>query len=371
MSDIKASLEAYTYKELKSVCAEMQLPMTGNSKTNVIKALETSLKDEGLKDTFYELLSEIDEEKEKVKTKELELKEEKEAKKAAEAREQQRLDEQRKFDHEIKLKEIEAQTASDRIKAELEKSKIEADTKCKELEAQLALKKLEGEQAAAAASVPVNVSAPPTSSRTIDIKKFMPMYTPSCDITLFLKQFERSIAQAEVPKSKWALHLQSLLTGELCTVIAGLSDEEACDYDVVKSKLLARFQITPDAAKVKFRGLEKSDEQTYSDLAYQMKTHFEQWLKLAKVDGDYHKLVELMCLEQYLNKCPNNLKYWLQEKEQVTTIEQAALLSDDYVTRRKVSSQENQLKTNQSRFKPSLNGGSLNGKTRTSQNGSK
>ena len=123
MSDLKASLEAFTLKELKSVCAEMEIPHA-YSKAKLIKALETSLKDEDKKESFFELLADLKSEK---------------------ATEQQKLDiRQKEIDNQLKIKEIEAQMIADRIKAdleiekgkrevELEKNRREADTKSKEL----------------------------------------------------------------------------------------------------------------------------------------------------------------------------------------------------------------------------------------------
>jgi hypothetical protein len=52
--------------------------------------------------------------------------------------------------------------------------------------------------------------------------------------------------------------LQSLLTTELIVVTAQLPLEEALNYDVVKSKLLERFQLTTDADENRRSGREIS-----------------------------------------------------------------------------------------------------------------
>ena len=177
------------------------------------------------------------------------------------------------------------------------------------------------------------------SGPNINFKNYMATYDGKADINLYLVQFERSCLHAEIPKSKWSLHLQALLTTELVTVTAQLPDEEARDYDVVKSKLLERFQLTSDSARLKFRALDKGNEQTFPDFAFGLRTHFNSWLKLSGANN-YEKLCDLILMEHFISKCPPVVKCWPQDKDKLEKIEPTALLAEEYVVRRKTNQQE-------------------------------
>src|SRR5207253_7469151 len=144
---------------------------------------------------------------------------------------------------------------------------------------------------------------------------------------------------AEIPESRWCLHLEALLTTELITVTAQLSAEDAKEYQTVKAKLLERFQLTSDSARIKFRSLEKTNEQTFPDFAFALRTHLNSWIKLAKV-STFEELLDLVAMEHFIGKCPNHVKYWLQDKGPLTKIEVAALQAEEYVIRRHTNHME-------------------------------
>src|SRR5207253_209555 len=203
-------------------------------------------------------------------------------------------------------------------------------------ETNLETARLSNERAAMATQAQNNVVH---TSPNINIKNYMSAYDGKADINLYLIQFERSCLQAEIPKSKWSLYLQALLTTELVTVTAQLPDEEARDYDVVKCKLLERFQLTADSARIKFRALDKGNKQTFPDFAFGLRTHFNSWLKLSGANN-YEKLCDIILMEHFISKCPPVVKYWLQDKDKLEIIETTALLAKEYVVRRKTNQQE-------------------------------
>src|SRR5207253_4596707 len=119
----------------------------------------------------------------------------------------------------------------------------------------------------------------------------------------------------------------------LVTVTAKLADEYAKCYQTVKDKILERFQLTSDSARIKFRSLEKPTEQTFPDFAFSLRTHLSSWLKLSNVKT-FEQLVDLVAMEHFINKCPNHVKCWLQDKGPLVKIEAAALQAEEYVIRR-------------------------------------
>src|SRR5207253_9878038 len=183
------------------------------------------------------------------------------------------------------------------------------------------------------------VNVPQASSHSINIKNYIAPYDGKADINLYLVQFERSCLMADIPERRWCLHLQALLTSELITVTAQLSAEDAKDYQTVKAKLLERFQLTSDSARIKFRSVEKSNDQNFPDFAFLLRTHLNSWLKLSKIKT-LEELVDLVAMEHFMNKCPPYVKYWLQDKGPQTKIEATALLAEEYVIRRKTNQAE-------------------------------
>lgn len=52
------------------------------------------------------------------------------------------------------------------------------------------------------------------------------------------------------------------------------------------------------------------------------------------------RLVESVCLTQFYHSIPESGKLWVQDREGVETVQRAAELADEYVTRRKLSGDE-------------------------------
>jgi hypothetical protein len=170
----------------------------------------------------------------------------------------------------------------------------------------------------------------------INIKNFISPYTKGHDIELYLNCFERSCEQVGIPKEKWPLYLQSLLTTELIVVTAQLPLNEALDYECVKLKLLERFQLTTDAARAKFRAMKKEEEQSFPDYAYKLRSSLNTWTKLAGVDS-LEKSLDLILMEQFVRDFPPQVRNFIQEKTEITNVEKAALLSEDWVIRKKTN----------------------------------
>ena len=68
----------------------------------------------------------------------------------------------------------------------------------------------------------------------------------------FLLRFERYAEAQHWDKSDWALSLCALLRGKALDVFALMSKTEALDYNVLKTALLRRYELTDDGFKKKF-----------------------------------------------------------------------------------------------------------------------
>lgn len=59
-----------------------------------------------------------------------------------------------------------------------------------------------------------------------------------------------------------------------------------------------------------------------------------KWLKGNKADKDLKKLIDLFCWEQFYKAIPDFVRDWLQDKQDEMSLEQAAILADEFVSRK-------------------------------------
>lgn len=59
-----------------------------------------------------------------------------------------------------------------------------------------------------------------------------------------------------------------------------------------------------------------------------------EWLKSADVYGDLDKVIECMCLEQFFRTIPEPMRLWILDRSEVTTVQKAAELAEEYASRR-------------------------------------
>ncbi|KAK8771457.1 hypothetical protein V5799_025302 [Amblyomma americanum] len=84
----------------------------------------------------------------------------------------------------------------------------------------------------------------------------------------------------------------------------------------------------------------KNDSEGYPDFAYGLKTNLLEWLKGAEVYESRDKIIECFWLEQFYRSIPQVVKLWVQDREKVDTVERAAELAEEYVSRRRLSTEE-------------------------------
>ena len=180
-----------------------------------------------------------------------------------------------------------------------------------------------------------------------DMSRYMqPFKENSEDVLLFLTTFKRICVQMQFPEETYSVRLLSLLSGTAREVVTRLCDDDFKDFEKVKKQLLQRYQLTAEALHLKFRSVSKTNKQSYSDFAYTLNTYFSEWVRTAKCDKDFDKLVQLMCVEQFLEKVPKELKMWLVDKGNLNSVVEVATMADEWTARR-VGSQQN-CQTNES-----------------------
>ncbi|XP_071490086.1 uncharacterized protein [Diadema antillarum] len=166
------------------------------------------------------------------------------------------------------------------------------------------------------------------------IRRQLPFYKEGEDVDVFLRTFEKMAHLNNWPRDVWALQLAPLLSGKAREAYARLSLESSRDYDAVKAAILRRYDLTPDAYRVKFRELRVDKEETYTEFSVKLSDLLGRWLEGAGADTDADKLKEQILMEQMLKQVPYDLRVWLRDHEP-PTLQAMARLADQYVQSRK------------------------------------
>lgn len=154
------------------------------------------------------------------------------------------------------------------------------------------------------------------------------------DIGLFLVNFERTCERQGFSQDTWPQRLLSLLPGEASEVIARLTKEEADEYSEVKSSLLKKYRLSAEGFRQKFRNAVKENNDSYPEFAYKLMANMGEWLKEAKAYGNHDKVLECIGLEQFYQRLPEKVRFWVQDRPDVNTVTKAAELAEEFVTRR-------------------------------------
>ena len=158
--------------------------------------------------------------------------------------------------------------------------------------------------------------------------KLVPKFNEK-DVEKFFLHFEKLAESMGWSKSIWTVLLQSVLIGKAQEVYSALSVEQSTDYDVVKNTIMQAYELVPEAYRQKFRSRQKGVGETYVEFAREKETLFDRWCSSKEVGEDYHKLREVMLLEEFKNSVRREVKTHLEEQK-VDTLRKAAKMADEY-----------------------------------------
>ncbi|XP_028253710.1 uncharacterized protein LOC114429061 [Parambassis ranga] len=161
--------------------------------------------------------------------------------------------------------------------------------------------------------------------------KLLPL-SPEDDIEHFLTTFERMAQVCRWPRDEWAVRLVPLLTGKARSayVLMDMADSE--DYERVKAAILAKYEITAETYRRRFRSLEILQGETPRELYVRLKDLFSKWVKPEK--STVKELSEKMILEQFLRMMHPELEVWIREHDPHTA-EKAAELAEVFTAARR------------------------------------
>ena len=170
------------------------------------------------------------------------------------------------------------------------------------------------------------------SAKRFDPTKFIKLVPPFLEkeVDKYFAHFEKVADRLDWPKELRTLLLQSVLVGKAREVYSTLPLDKCTDYDVVKAAILKAYELVPEAYRQQFRERKKQDHETYVEFANEKKIKFDRWCRSRDVGHDFDKLKQLVLLEDFKWCVPQTVRVHLEE-QRVTDLDEASVLSDDYV----------------------------------------
>ncbi|KAK7929500.1 hypothetical protein WMY93_005895 [Mugilogobius chulae] len=161
--------------------------------------------------------------------------------------------------------------------------------------------------------------------------KLLPL-APDDDIEHFLTTFERMAQVCRWPDEEWAVRLVPLLTGKARSAYVVMDMKDAEDYDKVKDAILAKYEITSETYRRRFRSLHIEPNETPRELYVRLKELFTRWIQPEKTT--IQKMSEKLILEQFLRMVTPELEVWIKEHDP-DTAEEAARLAEVFMSARR------------------------------------
>ena len=158
----------------------------------------------------------------------------------------------------------------------------------------------------------------------------MEKLTDSADIEPFLKTFGRNMATHNIPARDWVKHLAPLLIGKARKAYAGVEDDGANDYDVVKEAILQYYDMGAETHLKRFRTMKKKDNESYPEFATRLRDAADKWLAgcLTK-----ENCIDAIAIEQFLQAVPMEMSNWILDQNPTTPL-QAGRFAAKFCNRR-------------------------------------
>ena len=92
----------------------------------------------------------------------------------------------------------------------------------------------------------------------------------------------------------------------------------------------------PEAYRKKFRNTKKTDIQSHVEFGRDEENLFDKWCQSKDIGGKFDKLRQLILIEEFKRCVPDDLKSYIDEQN-VKSMQEAAVLADDYALTHKGS----------------------------------
>ena len=213
-------------------------------------------------------------------------------------------------------KDAEMERAKVEKDAELEKAKLKKETEIEQqkLEQEFRLQQQKQQLEHEKAQTENKDTIKQNVSRIPEIPSLPVFMDGKDDIHSYLERFERYAKAHKWDADNWATMLSALLSGTALDVYARLSSDDAVKYEVVKTALLKRYNLTEEGFRSKFRNSRPEEGENARQFVTRVTTYLNQWMKMAEVTT-LETLKDLIIREQFAYSCPRDLDIYLKEKE--------------------------------------------------------
>ena len=142
----------------------------------------------------------------------------------------------------------------------------------------------------------------------------LPLYTEGTDLEQYLSRFERYFSVTNFDESKKAVILASYLQGKSLEVFHKLPEQDCHNYEILKSALLKRYNITAAKCRQDFKNIKLEDDESFSQLQSRMEQLLSRWIKSTGKSETFEDLFALVIEDQMMRVFPQDLKIFLKER---------------------------------------------------------
>ena len=134
-------------------------------------------------------------------------------------------------------------------------------------------------------------------------------------LDVYLHRFERYAVAQKWPVHVWAVNLSALLTGKALDTYSRLNEDDAQNYDVVKTAILQRYSLTSDGFRKKFRNSKPDSGETAEQFLIRLRSYVDKWIEMSGRKQTFSDIVELLIIEQFYTTCSKDMETFIRERK--------------------------------------------------------
>ncbi len=163
-----------------------------------------------------------------------------------------------------------------------------------------------------------------------DATVLLPSFNDS-EIETYLVNFEKLAIANAWPRRHWANILIPVLKGNKALRAFNRLDANSINnYDDLKTAVLEEYSLVPEVYRAHFRNCVRRQGDNYADFSVYLSNQFERWVSSKQIAGSYDNLKQLMLVEQFMNKVPDDVREHLIDKG-CNTLQDCARKADEYI----------------------------------------
>ena len=124
------------------------------------------------------------------------------------------------------------------------------------------------------------------------------------------------------------------LSGKALQAYACMDINDVTNYGAIKQAVLKRFNVSTETSRIMFRESLPNNHSSFSDYAVKLSSMATSWVRNAQAHS-FEKLFEMMVLEQFLSRVPEDLRVW-QIDRKLANVKEASEFADSYCQSRNV-----------------------------------